>query len=226
MRRPVHPEAVLFDLDGTLANTLPQLALAARQASEDTGIKPPSIEEARSYVGNGTNMLLSRCIAGRVKFAPGEVDPQLLKKVRAAYNIRYMQGLADNYQLYEGVPGVLDTLRQRGIRLAVVTNKPQMFADPLLKYMGLYSKFDLVLGGEVLETRKPDPGPLLYVLEKLGCRPEHSAMVGDSDNDMLAGKRAGMTCVFMTYGFYSGDPDALVLDYKFDSFLRLRDIFE
>lgn len=222
----MHPEAILFDLDGTLANTLPQLALAAKQASEDVGIKPPAIEEARSYVGNGTNMLLSRCIAGKVKFAPEEVAPELLQKIRAAYNARYMKGLPYNYELYDGVPEVLDEFRQRGIRLAVVTNKPQMFSDPLLKYMKLYDKFDYVLGGEILKIRKPDPGPLLYVLEKLGCRPEKSAMVGDSDNDILSGKRAGMTTVFMTYGFFVGDPDKLEPDYKFDSFRRLLDIFE
>lgn len=215
------PQALLFDLDGTLANTIPQLAIAASKSAVAVGLTPPSMETTKGFVGNGVNMLLARVIAGRFDVEQEDVDASLLKKARAVFNAEYTKGLNRDYNLYEGVKEGLEYFKSCGIKLAVVTNKPQMFALPLLGYMGIKDYFDFILGGEVISTRKPDPEPLYYVLDKLHVSKDDAVMVGDSNNDIEAGNRACMTTVFFTYGYNRKDPSELKFDYSFDSFTEL-----
>ena len=215
------PKGLIFDLDGTLADTLPQLALAAKLSCEAAGLKAPTIDEAKTYVGNGVKLLLTRAIAGRRDAGPEDVDPALLARVRELFNRYYSEGLPDNYSVYPGVKTGLAFFKEQGIKLGVCTNKPQMFAVPLLKFMGLFSCFDFVLGGEVLQERKPDPKPVLYVAQKLKVSPDECAMVGDSENDVFAGQRAGMSTVFFTYGYFSADPDTIDPDHIFNDFSAL-----
>ena len=194
----VLPKALLFDLDGTLANTIPQLAIAASKSAVAIGLKPPSVETTKGFVGNGVNMLLARVIAGRFDVELKDVDPSLLKRARDVFNVEYTKGLDKDYNLYEGVKEGLEYFKSRGIKLAVVTNKPQMFALPLLSYMGIKDYFDFILGGEVIPERKPDPTPLYYVLDKLQVSKDDAVMVGDSNNDIEAGNNANMTTVFFS----------------------------
>ncbi|HAH70667.1 MAG TPA: phosphoglycolate phosphatase [Succinivibrionaceae bacterium] len=215
------PKGLIFDLDGTLADTLPQLALAAKLSCEAAGLKAPTVDEAKTYVGNGVKLLLTRAIAGRRDAEPEDVDPALLARVRELFNRYYSEGLPDNYSVYPGVKTGLAFFKEQGIKLGVCTNKPQMFAVPLLKYMGLFSCFDFVLGGEVLQERKPDPKPVLYVAQKLKVSPDECAMAGDSENDVFAGQRAGMSTVFFTYGYFSADPDTIDPDHIFNDFSAL-----
>ena len=197
----VLPKALLFDLDGTLANTIPQLAIAASKSAVAIGLNPPSVETTKGFVGNGVNMLLARVIAGRFDVELKDVDPSLLKRARDVFNVEYTKGLDKDYNLYEGVKEGLEYFKSRGIKLAVVTNKPQMFALPLLSYMGIKDYFDFILGGEVIPERKPDPTPLYYVLDKLQVSKDDAVMVGDSNNDIEAGNNANMTTVFFSYGY-------------------------
>lgn len=192
------PKALLFDLDGTLANTIPQLAIAASKSAVAIGLNPPSVETTKGFVGNGVNMLLARVIAGRFDVELKDVDPSLLKRARDVFNVEYTKGLDKDYNLYEGVKEGLEYFKSRGIKLAVVTNKPQMFALPLLSYMGIKDYFDFILGGEVIPERKPDPTPLYYVLDKLQVSKDDAVMVGDSNNDIEAGNNAKMTTVFFS----------------------------
>ena len=226
MKLQALPQALIFDLDGTLANTLPQLALAARQACQSAGIKPPSVEEARTYVGNGVNMLLARSALGRRDIAQSDVSAQLLKKLRGFFNESYTKGLSENYEVYPGVREGLKEFRRLGIRLGVCTNKPEVFAKPLLGFTGLLPDFDFVLGGEVLPWRKPDPRPVLHVCSKLGAAPARCVMAGDSENDVQGGANAALCTVFFTYGYFSGDPDTIRPDYRFDSFAELTELME
>ena len=189
----VLPKALLFDLDGTLANTIPQLAIAASKSAVAIGLNPPSVETTKGFVGNGVNMLLARVIAGRFDVELKDVDPSLLKRARDVFNVEYTKGLDKDYNLYEGVKEGLEYFKSRGIKLAVVTNKPQMFALPLLSYMGIKDYFDFILGGEVIPERKPDPTPLYYVLDKLQVSKDDAVMVGDSNNDIEAGNNENMT---------------------------------
>ena len=215
------PKALLFDLDGTLANTIPQLAIAASKSAVAIGLNPPSVETTKGFVGNGVNMLLARVIAGRFDVELKDVDPSLLKRARDVFNVEYTKGLDKDYNLYEGVKEGLEYFKSRGIKLAVVTNKPQMFALPLLSYMGIKDYFDFILGGEVIPERKPDPTPLYYVLDKLQVSKDDAVMVGDSNNDIEAGNNAKMTTVFFSYGYNRKDPNELKFDYGFDSFNEL-----
>lgn len=222
----VLPKALLFDLDGTLANTIPQLAIAASKSAVAIGLNPPSVETTKGFVGNGVNMLLARVIAGRFDVELKDVDPSLLKRARDVFNVEYTKGLDKDYNLYEGVKDGLEYFKSRGIKLAVVTNKPQMFALPLLSYMGIKDYFDFILGGEVIPERKPDPTPLYYVLDKLQVSKDDAVMVGDSNNDIEAGNNANMTTVFFSYGYNRKDPKELKFDYGFASFNELTSLIK
>ena len=252
MKLKTRPAGLIFDLDGTLADTLPQLALAASQACEAAGLKAPTLEQAKSFVGNGVTLLLSRAIVGSRKIVahtdpitlaslakadvanisekalsenvqvhevtPEDIDPALLREVRANFDKFYTATLHENFTLYSGVKEGLSYFKQSGIKLAVCTNKPQMFALPLLKYMGISQYFDFILGGEVLSRRKPDPSPVLYVCGRLGLYPWQCAMIGDSENDVFAAQNAQMSSVFLSYGYFTGDPATINPDYEFDNF--------
>jgi phosphoglycolate phosphatase len=218
MKIEKRPKALLFDLDGTLADTLPQLAKAACTACEACGITPPSYEAARTYVGNGVWMLLERCIMGRRDIVQGTADKALLQRTREAFNKAYLAGLSRDYEVFPGVREGLAAFRNAGIKLGVCSNKPQMFAVPLLGHMGLAPLFDFILGGEVISRRKPDPAPVLYACGRLGAWPSEAMMVGDSENDVLGGQNAGMPSAFLTYGYYAGDPKAISPDVSFDTF--------
>ena len=220
------PRALLFDLDGTLADTIVQLAMAARQSAEAIGVEAPDNRAIQEYVGNGVNLLLIRTILGRFDVTCEDIDPLLLKRARSVFNEIYAEGLKENFRLYDGVLEGLNYFKSLAIKLAVVTNKPQIFAVPLLKHMGVYSLFDYVLGGEVLPVRKPDPLPLEHCLLKLGVDHSEAMMVGDSDNDVLAGINAGVGTVFFTYGYNRHNLSSLNIDYSFDSFYDLIHLIE
>ena len=220
------PEALLFDLDGTLADTIVQLVKAARASAVSLGLNPPAQKNVQEYVGNGVNMLLARVIAGRFDITLDDVDKELLLQAREVFNQVYAEGLKTDFRVYDGVIEGLRYFKQRGIKLAVVTNKPQIFADPLLKCMGIYDYFDFVLGGEVLKQRKPDPAPLQYCLDKIGVSNDKAVMIGDSDNDIIAGLNAKICTVFFTYGYNRANLDELDIDYKFDSFTQLIELIK
>lgn len=218
---PFLPEGMLFDLDGTLADTIPQLALAAQNTARTLKIEVPALDVVKSYVGNGVQMLLARVILKRKDITLSDVDPALLGRARSIFNEIYKKGLSENYEIYPHVKETLVLLRDFGVKLAVCTNKPMMFAEPLLRYMDLTDYFDFILGGEVIKERKPDPAPLLHVCKQLKVTASRSVMVGDSDNDILGGKRAGMLTVFIEGGYYFGDIDAIGPDFKIQNYQQL-----
>lgn len=216
------PELLIFDLDGTLAHTLPQLAKAAQQVAREMGLKVPLDQEVANYVGNGVTMLLARTIAGRKDVTTADVPEELQKQARALFNKIYSAGLSRDFVVYPGVKDGLRHFKEIGLKCAVVTNKPEIFAKPLLGFMGLTPYFDFILGGEVLDKRKPDPAPLFYVCDKLQVSAAHSLMVGDSVNDIKAGQNAGMPTAAFTYGYNGGnDVRGFAPDCVFDKFAGL-----
>lgn len=220
------PEAILFDLDGTLADTIVQLAKAASASALELGITPPDIETTKNYVGNGVNLLLTRVLLGRFDVSVKDIASEDLKRARSVFDKVYTKGLSQDFKLYAGVKEGISYFHSLGIKLAVVTNKPQIFAVPLIEHMGLSSYFDYILGGEVLEKKKPDPEPILHVLDKLSVKAENAVMVGDSINDTLAASNAGVPCVFLTYGYNRANPQELIFDYSFDSFELFTDFIK
>lgn len=220
------PQAMVFDLDGTLAHTLPQLKVAVCKVAEQMHLGTVDDHIMSEFVGNGVKMLLGRVLLGRHDITLDEVPLDKMQEARQLFNRYYMEGLHENFSLYDGVEDGLKLFKHLGIKLAVVTNKPQMFAKPLLGFMAIDHYFDEILGGEVIKERKPDPAPVKYVLDKMGVAPEHSVMVGDSINDVKAGQALNMVAIALTYG-YNGGYDLHTCcspDYLFDSFRQINDL--
>lgn len=212
------PQLIMFDLDGTLAHTLPQLTLALCQMAQELDLHVPTTQEVGSYVGNGMDLLLTRTILGRCDATVAEVDPALLAWARKSFVRHYGASLEHNFELYPDVLAGLKRFKKDGIKLAVVSNKPDQFVQPLMEYMGLKPYIDLALGGGKF-AHKPDPEPLNYVLTHFKVKPEQALMVGDSNNDIRAGKNAGVPTVALTYGYNGGqDLRKEEPDFLFDNF--------
>lgn len=214
-------ELVLFDLDGTLVDSATQLYKAVNLALADAALPAVSEQQVKCWIGNGADLLVTRAILRRHVGAEVPRPPQFAQ-VRAAFSVHYAAGLHDDIHLYPGVADTLRTLHQAGLQLALVTNKPDEFVPGLLQAAGLDDLFALTLGGDSLPVRKPDPAPLLHVCRQLDVLPAASLMVGDSRNDVLAARAAGMRVVGLTYGYNHGEPIALSQpDWILDHFADL-----
>lgn len=208
------PRLVMFDLDGTLMDSVPDLAAAVDKMLMLLGREPAGIERVRDWVGNGSRVLVRRALAGQLDH-DGVAD-ELADEALALF----MQAYAGGHELtavYPGVRDCLDWLRERRVKLAIITNKPAQFIEPLLEEKGLASYFDWLVGGDTLPQQKPDPAALFWVMDKAGVAPSESLFVGDSRNDVRAAKAATVRCVALTYGYNHGEPiadeqPALVLD--------------
>ncbi len=196
---------VLFDLDGTLVETLPDLHRATCELLAEAGLAPLSREEVRRMIGDGARMLVRRAFAraGR-PLADGE-----LERLHARFLELYERDPVGESHVVAGIPEALSELREMGARLAVCTNKPQRASLAILDAFDLLPHFELVLGGDLLPRRKPDPMPLLHALERLGGTRGRAVMVGDSKNDRLAARAAGMPCVLRSVGYGEVEPAAL-----------------
>ena len=216
------PQALLFDLDGTLAHTLPQLSIAMRQAAKELGVPEPDDATMASFIGNGAKMLIARTLAGKHDVTLEDIPAERLAAGLALFRKYYMAGLHENVSLYPGVLEGLQAFAERGIKMAVVTNKPHIFAEPLVKFLGIDKYMGAVLGSEVIPERKPDPAPLYHVLKQIAVAPQHAVMVGDSVNDVKAGHNAAMPTVAFTFGYDGGyDVRSSDPDYIFDHFSDL-----
>ncbi|MCX7205557.1 MAG: phosphoglycolate phosphatase [Proteobacteria bacterium] len=213
-------KAFAFDLDGTLADSIPDLAHAANAARRDAGLA--QLEEAliESYVGDGTESLVARAMAADMgaSFTGTAAQTEAL----ARFDQHYLEGLTLKTKLYPGVANTLNELHDCGYRLAIVTNKPERFTLPLLKELGIGNVFDVVVSGDSLATRKPNAEPLQYVMEKLGVSADEFLMVGDSKNDILAARAAGCKVAFVSYGYGESEtiPEADVTLARFDELMN------
>lgn len=208
------PRLVMFDLDGTLMDSVPDLAAAVDKMLMLLGREPAGIERVRDWVGNGSRVLVRRALAGGLNH-DGVADELADEAL-----VLFMQAYAGGHELtavYPGVRECLDWLREREVKLAIITNKPAQFIEPLLEEKGLACYFDWLVGGDTLPQQKPDPAALFWVMDKAGVAPGESLFVGDSRNDVRAAKAATVPCVALTYGYNHGEPIAdeqptLVLD--------------
>lgn len=217
------PGAALFDLDGTLVDSAPDLAAAVDQMLEHLGRSPAGIDRVRSWVGNGASVLVRRALAGQVDWEPARPkDDALFKDALAIFYHAYGAINGRHSVVYAGVEACLTHLKNQGCRLGVVTNKPEQFVAPLLRQMGLDHWFDLSVGGDTLPVKKPDPAPLLHAMEVLGGTRGTTVMVGDSAADINAALAAGIPCVAVRYGYNFGRPvDSLGADAVVDSLAEL-----
>lgn len=199
------PRLVMFDLDGTLLDSVPDLAAAIDKTLLLLGQPAAGIESVRDWVGNGARVLVRRALAGGLQHEHvDEVDAQQALEL-------FMHHYAESHRLTEVYPGVrqtLDWLRGQQVELAIVTNKPERFVAPLLDEKGLGGYFRWIIGGDTLPQQKPDPAALLHVMQLAKVDAAQALFVGDSRNDVLAAKAAGVTCVALSYGYNHGRPIA------------------
>ncbi|MBQ8706920.1 MAG: HAD-IA family hydrolase [Succinivibrionaceae bacterium] len=213
----------IFDLDGTLAATGPQIAKSVISAMKLIGLAPPSVEEILHYIGNGAEKLLKRSMINRFDYDPEQIDQEVYRRLRLTYRDEYMKLIGGDFSLYPGVRETLERLKACGKLLAIASNKPDMYIRPWLEAAKLEDLFDYAMGSEVIPEVKPDPAVLLHVCRQLSVEPSEAVMVGDSANDILAARAAGMRSVGMTYGYcYVRPIEDYTPDHVFDDFRELQ----
>jgi phosphoglycolate phosphatase len=195
-------QACLFDLDGTLVHSAPDLAAAANRMRDRFGLPELPVERIATFVGKGIPMLVRRALADDLR---GDVDESLFRQALPLYEQFYAEESGRLTTVYPGVVPGLELLRAHGVRLGVVTNKAARFTDDLLAQLGLAPWFDVVVSGDTVATRKPDPGPLLHAFERLAASPERAIFVGDSANDVAAARAAGCPVWCVSYGYREGE---------------------
>ena len=186
---------VLFDLDGTLLDTAPDLADALNAVLIENHRPPRSFQEIRGVVSHGGMALI------RLGFELDESHPDF-QPLRQRLLALYRDNISRTTRLFPGMGEVLDQLGVLGYNWGVVTNKPGWLTDPLLKDLGLFSRAACVVSGDTLETRKPHPAPMLYACERIGCKPEQCVYVGDAERDVEAGRNAGMHTLVALFGYF------------------------
>lgn len=194
---------IAFDLDGTLIDSVPDLAAAVARTLKDLDLPSPGEADVRDWVGNGAPVLVERALAWALQATP---EPSLQQRAYDAFMVHY--GAAPNTltTLYPGVQQTLKILHQHGLTLVLITNKPERFIEPLLSHFELLAYFTLWIGGDSLAEKKPHPLPLLHAAQHCQIPPAECVMVGDSRHDMAAGKAAGFTTLALPYGYNHGEP--------------------
>ncbi len=212
---------LLFDLDGTLVDSAPDLALAVNKTLKDLGKAEFDQQTIHHWVGNGAKVLIERALSGSAEIKT-TLDPALSKDALAIFLAHYQECLCIESVLYDDVKEGLFSLKAAGFRLAIITNKPAEFIQPILNGLGIGEIFELLIGGNTLTERKPHPAPLYYALEQLKVSAGQCLMIGDSKNDILAAKAANIESIGLTYGYnYGEDINQYQPQWCFDTFNEL-----
>lgn len=190
-------KCALFDLDGTLVNTADDLGRATAYVLEVYGVEPKwTKDDYRAFVGNGAKKLLDRAFEHKLS------DDELNKALEV-FKEKYNEILLDNAYVYDGIKDALDFLRKKGIKLAVVTNKPHICAVKMVEALFGKGYFDVIIGATEDVAKKPDPYTANLALKRLGCSPEEAIFFGDSDVDIYTARNAGIEGVGCSWGFRS-----------------------
>ena len=194
-------DAVLFDLDGTLLDTMVDLAEGVNRMLAELGQPSRTKDEIHRFVGKGIANLVGRCLADGLNVNEDELETAV-----TVFRRHYAAVNGERTRVYPGVLEVLEALRAVDLRLAVVTNKSGEFALPLLERTGLASFFDVVVSGDTLPVKKPDPAMVHHACALLEVEPARALMIGDSANDAFAARAAGVPVLLVTYGYSEGMP--------------------
>ncbi|MDO4698464.1 MAG: phosphoglycolate phosphatase [Pasteurellaceae bacterium] len=214
-----------FDLDGTLVDSLPDLALSLNSAFAEVGLPQAPEELVMTWIGNGADILFARGLewTGRAS----EFSDEQLAQIKRRFGHFYGENVCNISRLYPNVKSTLEALHAKGYTLAVVTNKPTKHVQPVLKAFGIDHLFAEALGGQSLPAIKPHPAPLYYLCGKFGLYPHEILFVGDSKNDILAAQNAGCKSVGLTYGYNYNIPiSESHPDYVFDDFADILQVIE
>lgn len=225
MRRgpvPGRPAAVLFDLDGTLLDTAPDMIFALNIICGEEGAGAVTYEQARGFVSNGA--------VGLLRLAFPEFDPIHNADLHRRYLARYAERLAVDTRLFPPLDSLLVSLESEGVPWGIVTNKPRHLTEPLLEALGLQHRSACTVSGDTLPERKPHPRPILFALERLGliAEPARSIYVGDARRDMEAGRAAGTRTIAVRYGYVEPgqDPAMWGADHVVDTTQELINLLE
>jgi len=203
--------ALVFDLDGTLVDSLPDLRAALNEMLRGLARHELSADQVRRMIGDGTHALVERALR-----ATGEVAE--LENAHQRFLTFYQATPTRLSRLYPHVATTLRSLTESGSRLGICTNKQQTATFAVLEGFNIAKYFEVIVGGDVVRFRKPDPRHLLAALEQLGTRPDEAVMVGDSENDYAAGRGAGAAVILMRYGYLRVLPETLAPDAWLDRF--------
>lgn len=217
-------QLLIFDFDGTLIDSVPDLADATNTMLTQLGKTPYPIDTIRNWVGNGSKMLVERALVGKTDVLAGELTQETVEHAEQLFLEAYNTIDESKTVAYPDVDDGLKKLQAAGFTLALVTNKPIRFVPKILQSFGWQALFSEVLGGDSMPTKKPDPAPLLHVCSALGFETSQAVMIGDSRNDILAGQNAYMDTLGLSYGYnYGQDIRELNPTAAFDDFVSLVD---
>ncbi|MES1988349.1 MAG: phosphoglycolate phosphatase [Pseudomonadota bacterium] len=212
-------KAVMLDLDGTLINSAPEIASAINLMLADLNRPALPVKQVESYIGEGAAVLIKRCLNSQLDVSRlnDEPDSALFAQAEKLFFAHYANNVTDS-KPYDGVVEGLQALRDKGLKLACVTNKPEKFTLPLLQKSGLAEFFEMVVSGDSLPKKKPDPMQLQHICAKLDVHTFEAMLVGDSETDITAAHAAGCFIVTVPYGYNQGRPidestvDAMIED--------------
>lgn len=215
------PKAVLFDLDGTLVDSAPDIHAALNQTLESYGEPPFTLDAVTRMIGAGVPKLIERAYAALDK----QLDPATLDRIVDRFLKIYEPRSAELTTLYAGASEITRQLKAEGRAIGVVTNKPGQATGEILKHFGLFDLMDVIVGGDAGPAKKPEPGLLLLACETLGLRPEDVLFVGDSENDVAAAKAAAIKVVVILGGYTGLSKDELDADAATDHLSSVPQLF-
>jgi phosphoglycolate phosphatase len=216
---------ILFDLDGTLVDTAPDLMMAHNHVMKKFGYPTKSTEEIRNLVGQGAGAMLGRSIWGQAKKEFGKVQNEKIKKEMVdAFVDYYGKNIINESTLINGVKEFLKWCKEKNISMAVCTNKQEHLAIDLLKKIGIYDYFEYVAGSNTFDYCKPDPRHLTNVIEILGGEIKRSIMIGDSETDANAGKNAGIPVVLLEDGYTEKNTTEIYHNHLIKDFIGIEKI--
>ncbi|MBT3432175.1 MAG: phosphoglycolate phosphatase [Candidatus Thioglobus sp.] len=216
-----NPKLIMIDVDGTLVDSVPDLAYCVDELMVLMGREKWGEAKVRHWVGNGVPKLVERSLTGELE---GTVDKSDFDKAYPIFLELYAENTSERSSLYDGVREGLDYMKSEGYTLGCVTNKAEQFTLPILRDLGIFNDFGIVISGDTLEKKKPDPLPLLHAAKHFGIDQKDSLMLGDSISDVKASRAAGFEIICMSYGYNHGDdirdanPDLVI-----DSMAELKD---
>lgn len=213
-------KALIFDLDGTLIDSAPDLRQATNKLLLKYGRREISQEETKTFVGNGVEKLIERAFR-----ATGEdALPKDIKDLAHEFLSFYAGHETDETRPYAGVMQTLAELKEKGFRLALCTNKPQLPSENILRDLKMEHFFEVVLGGDRLKHKKPHPEMLHWVLKEMGLNVDEAVMIGDSPNDIEGARNAGMGNIAVSYGYRKVSVEELRSDHVVDDFPSIIDV--
>lgn len=217
-------ELIIFDLDGTLIDSMPDLTQAINSTLSHLGLTPLTIEKATLFIGNGAVKLVERALHHTLQ--PEEITEELFKDAFDFYTSAYRKVVCDKTFLYHGVLETLQYLDSKGYIMTICTNKPFEFIEPILDTLSIKPFFKSWMGGDSLAKKKPDAAPLLHFAEKMNKDVDKCIMIGDSKNDILAAQNADMDSIGVSYG-YNYDEDISIYNPTkvVDNFEELIELF-